>query len=116
LGDIDKYSVRSKFNNKRTVIEGKSFHSKGEAARYLVLRDRFAAGVISDLRLQVSYRLTVNDDLICRYIADFVYIRDGLEIVEDYKGAITDVFRLKRKLMRACHGITIYEVTKADAP
>lgn len=100
---------RNKFGAVRTEVDGIKFHSKKEASRYLELKMLQADGAISELRLQVSYKITVNDFLICRYIADFVYIQDGKEIVEDVKGKITDVYRLKKKLMKACHGIDIYE-------
>lgn len=43
----------------------------------------------------------------CTYIADFVYIKDGETIVEDAKGMETEVFKIKRKLMRWRHGIDI---------
>lgn len=100
---------RNKFGAVRTEVDGIKFHSKKEASRYLELKLLQADGAISELRLQVSYRIVVNNALICRYIADFVYVQDGQEIVEDVKGKITDVYRLKKKLMKACHGIDIYE-------
>jgi hypothetical protein len=40
-------------------------------------------------------------------VADFTYIQDEKYIVEDYKGVETAVFRLKKKLMLAVHGIDI---------
>lgn len=100
---------RSKYGNIRTEVDGIKFHSRKEAARYEVLRDMNAAGLISDLRLQVSYQITVNGAKVCRYIADFVYTQNGVSIVEDVKGRITDVYRLKKKLMKACLDIDIYE-------
>lgn len=33
------------------------------------------------------------------YIADFKYIKDGVEIIEDVKGKRTDVYLLKKKLL-----------------
>jgi hypothetical protein len=47
--------------------------------------------------------------IISGFKADFVYIRDGQEIVEDVKGRLTDVYKLKKKLMKACHQISILE-------
>lgn len=35
------------------------------------------------------------------YVADFVYIRDGRKIIEDYKGAITDLAAWKVRHMAA---------------
>jgi hypothetical protein len=100
---------RSKFGNIRTEIDGINFHSKKEAARYLVLKEALAAGEITDLRLQVSHQIIVNGKKICRYISDFEYLENGLPIVEDVKGRLTDVYKLKKKLMAACHNIEIRE-------
>lgn len=100
---------RSKYRNVRTVVDGITFHSRQESQRYLVLKEELARGDIADLRLQVPYQLSVNGMKICKYIADFVYFRNGEKVVEDVKGRLTDVYKLKRKLMRACHGIEIYE-------
>jgi hypothetical protein len=44
-----------------------------------------------------------------KYVADFVYT-DTLhetEIVEDVKGMITDVFKLKYRLMKQIHNIDV---------
>lgn len=57
--------------------------------------------------------MTINDQLVCTYVADYVYLTaSDQEIVEDYKGHITDVFKLKKKLMKAIHGIEIRVVNK----
>ena len=88
--------------------DGKSFHSKLEAGRYeeLVLLQR--AGKIKNLQTQVTFRLDVNGDHICNYIADFTYETEhGKEVVEDTKGVVTPEFQLKKKLMKACLGIEI---------
>ena len=100
---------RSKYRNVRTEVDGISFHSKKEANRYIELRDMLTNEDITSLSLQVPYKIVVNGQLICRYIADFVYMQDGKTIVEDVKGRITDVYRLKKKLMKACHNIDILE-------
>ena len=108
-----KLEKKSKFKNKKIVIDGISFDSKKESARYLELKKLEGFGLISDLRLQVRYPLVINNLLICTYIADFVYKRDGNEIVEDTKSAFTaklPLYRLKKKLMKACLGIDIQEV------
>ncbi len=85
------------------------FPSKGEAKRYVELLLLVRAGMIQDLELQVTFMLDVNGMLICKYIADFVYQEGGKEVVEDSKGVRTPAYRLKAKLMRAVHGITIRE-------
>ena len=103
---------RSKFGNKRTDVDGISFQSKAEAERFCELRFMAQAGVISFLRRQVSFDLVVNNILICRYRADFVYVEGDEQVVEDVKGFLTDEYIIKRQLMLACHGIAIREIKK----
>ena len=99
----------SKYGNKRT----NGFASKKEAKRYQELLLMEKAGEISHLRTQVPYDIDINGIHVCRYIADFVYHDEAMigdrRIVEDAKGMRTDVYKLKKKLMLAVHGITIKE-------
>jgi len=104
------FGRRAKFGNKKTVIDGITFDSKAEATRYSTLKVLESAGVVTQLRLQVPYELTVNGLKVCRYIADFVYTMDGKEVVEDVKGMRTPEYKLKRKLMLAVFGIEIQEI------
>lgn len=47
---------------------------------------------------------------IAKYVADFVYAdKNGNEVVEDVKGRPTAVYRMKKRLMVACHNIEIVE-------
>ena len=87
------------------------FASKAEGKRYSELKLLELGGVITDLKLQPRYKLTIGDSTICTYIADFSFHERGKFIVEDVKGVRTDVFKLKRKLMKAIHGIDITEIT-----
>lgn len=100
---------QSKYGAKKTVVDGIKFDSMAEAARYGVLKVIQAAGLISDLRLQVKYDIVVNGKKVCRYVSDFVYIENGKEIVEDVKGMKTPVYNLKKKLMEAVFGVVILE-------
>lgn len=97
----------SKYKNIRLEMDGIMFDSKGEMNRYVALKIKQQAGLIQGLRHQVPYKLVVNGQLICTYIADFVYNEAGKTVVEDFKGMLTDVFKLKMKLMKAVHGIDI---------
>jgi len=109
VGRIQIGSRRSKYGAKKTIVDGIKFDSKAEAARYAVLQKLAHIGLIKNLRMQVVYKLAVNDQLICKYIADFVYERNGIEVVEDVKGMRTREYILKRKLMKAVFGIQIKE-------
>lgn len=100
----------NKYNAKRTFFDGIWFDSKKEAHRYQQLKLMLRAGKISDLELQPRYDIVVNGEKICYYKADFRYIENGELVVEDVKGMQTSVYKLKKKLVKACHGIEIREV------
>jgi hypothetical protein len=102
----------SKHKNVKVVIDGITFDSGAEGERYKILKAKEKAGLIKNLELQVNYPLLVNGLKICDYRADFVYEVGGKKIVEDVKGQLHDVFKLKYKLMFACHGITLL-ITRA---
>ena len=101
-----------KYGNVATVVDGRRFASKKEAARYQALRVLETAGAITALECQPSYRLEAHGWLICRYLADFRYVvaGTGQMVVEDVKGVRTPAFVLKKRLMLACHGIDVVEV------
>jgi hypothetical protein len=100
-----------KYRNVRTVVDGIAFDSKAEATRYAELRLMLDAGTIYGLRLQPRYPLTVNGVKVGTYVADFAYVdAAGDDVVEDVKGVRTPVFKLKAKLMKAVHGITVEEI------
>jgi len=104
---------RSKYGNKKTVVDGIKFDSKWESQRYLYLKSLEKADRVRNLELQPKFIITVNAQKICTYIADFQYdkeLADGSweHIVEDAKGVETPEFKLKNKLMKAVHNIEIY--------
>jgi len=99
----------SKYRNVRSLYKGMLFDSLKELRRYQELELNQQAGIISNLRRQVSFNLDVNRQRVCIYKADFVYMENGKEVIEDAKGMRTDVYRLKKKLMKAVHGIEILE-------
>jgi hypothetical protein len=114
-----KIPGRRKYGNTRTVVDGITFASKKEAKRWGELRLLEKVGAITDLQRQVRFALEVNGVKVGAYIADFQY-RESLPdwhgvtgrsqlVVEDCKGFRTPEYKLKAKLMRAVHGITIRE-------
>ena len=108
-----KFKKSSKFGAKKTIVDGITFDSKWESERYGQLKAMERGGIVTDLELQVKYDIVINDIKICKYIADFVYKEESpdgeiKEIVEDAKGFETPEFKLKKKLMKAVHGIDIY--------
>lgn len=102
----------SKYNNRKTVVDGITFDSAKEAARWCELRLLERAGAIRDLRRQVRYELIPKqkNERAVNYIADFVYVENGKTVVEDVKGYKTPEYVIKRKLMLWVHKIKISEV------
>lgn len=104
--------VSSKYYNRKTVTaDGIRHDSKKEANRWMELKLLEKIGKIEGLRRQVKFEVIppVGHDRGSYYIADFVYIKNGETVVEDCKGYRTEVYRLKRKLMRWRYGIRIKE-------
>ena len=106
----------SKYNAKKTIIDGITFDSKRESDRYCELKLLLRAGAITDLRLQVPFELqpafTVNGKKVrpIHYIADFMYKENGVYVVEDAKGFRTKEYMIKRKLYAYKYGQEIKEV------
>lgn len=106
---------RSKYHARKTTVDGITFDSKREADRYLVLKSMEENGNIENLRRQVRYELIPAFDVDGKhyrpvsYVADFVYMADGKEVIEDVKGMRTDVYRLKSKLFARRYGKVIKE-------
>ena len=109
----------SKYNSRKTVIDGITFDSKKESKRYVELKKKQDEGEITDLRLQVPFELlpsfTIEIDgkkrkrRNIRYIADFVYYENGQKVVEDVKGRKTEIYKLKKKLFEYKYKTTIKE-------
>jgi hypothetical protein len=115
---------KNKFNAKRVPkglrADGIGFDSTSEAKRYDILRLRELAGEIvpGSIERQVRFPLVVNGVHVAFYVADFVYVTssDFARHVEDVKGLRLDVYRIKRALMKACHGVEIEEIGEARKP
>jgi hypothetical protein len=105
---IGKKAERSKYGNKKAD----GFDSKKEGRRYAELQLMERAGEISNLRRQIEFSLHVNGEHICVYRADATYERNGRLVVEDVKSPAskTPIYRIKKRLMAAVHGIEIEEV------
>lgn len=117
----------SKYHAEKTSFEGERFDSKKELQRWQELRLMEKSGEIQDLRRQIRFEVIPaqrGPDIIrprgkpkpgkviehpAYYIADFVYWKDGKQVVEDVKGVKTDTYIIKRKLMLWVHGIRILE-------
>jgi hypothetical protein len=104
---------RPKYRNEKHTVDGITFDSKREAHRYLELRMAEKAGKIRNLRRQYVFPIVIDGVRVCDYIADFQYQEqrgnEWADVTEDAKGFKTEVYRLKRKLMKAVHGIDVHE-------
>lgn len=94
----------NKYRNKKTIVDDYIFDSIQESKRYKELKLLLRAGEISNLQLQPRFLLQEafkkNGKTYRKieYVADFMYLQDGKNIVEDVKGIQTDVFKLKHKI------------------
>jgi hypothetical protein len=110
---------KNKWNAEKAVVNGRTFDSGQEGDRAIELQWLERLGEIPDLRYQVDYEVIPKQDgeKAVYYRADFVYDdKEGRLIVEDSKGRLTPVYRLKRKLMLLVHGIRIKETTRSKPP
>lgn len=108
---------QDKYRNKKVEFDGIKFDSERERDRYAELKLLAKAGEITDLKLQPVFELipairengkTVQTAI--KYRADFSYKKDGKLVVEDAKGVKTEVYKLKKKLMRYLLNIEIIEI------
>ncbi len=102
-----------KYKNVKTILDGISFDSRKESARYADLKLMHRAGAITDLTLQPKFDIVINGQKVCSYIADFSYVENGVTVVEDVKSEMTrklPTYRLKKKLMKAVHSIEVREI------
>lgn len=114
-GALLKERGQRKYRNEPIVVEGERFDSKREYRRWCDLKVMEQAGEIVQLRRQTRWKLIVGSVLVCTYVDDFDYMKGdtGERVVEDIKSPITaknPVYRLKRKLMKACYDIDVAEV------
>jgi Protein of unknown function (DUF1064) len=108
-----------KYGAKVGEAHGIRFQSKAEAARYQELALLERAQLITELERQPVFPITVTNPhgrpvIVAAYIADFRYREgpDGILRIEDVKGVITPLYRLKKKLVEAQYGITITEICR----
>ena len=110
-------SNANKYNNRVVQRDGMTFDSVKEYRRYCELALLERAGQITDLKRQVKFELIPTQridgkvvEYPCSYVADFVYMENGKQVVEDTKGVKTKDYIIKRKLMLHLQGIRIREI------
>lgn len=110
----------NKYRNKKVIYSDIKFDSIVEKDRYIYLKAKEEKGLIKGLELQKKFLLQDKFNYkgkvvrAIHYIADFYYIENDIEVVEDVKGIETDAFKLKEKLFKnKYHHIDFYVVKKA---
>lgn len=127
-----------KYKNKKTEYNGLLFDSKKELDRYLVLKKAEDDGVIFGLERQVKFELipAIKESYIehlktkdkvknrtiqlaITYTCDFMYVKEGVNVVEDVKASpemasLDKAFLLKEKLFRWKFGFSIKRVYKPN--
>lgn len=113
---IGNYTKQNKYHNKKAIYDGIKFDSVKEKNRYIGLKQLERLGVIQNLQRQVKYELQPSFKLNGKtirsitYIADFVYIQDNKEIIEDVKGMRTKEYLLKKKMFEYKYQKEIKEI------
>jgi hypothetical protein len=127
-----KKSSTNKYHNSRVEYDDIKFDSKKEGQAYLYLKDLLQQGKISNLVLQPKWEIIPSikeqyikhlktKDKVCErtvqlpvtYVADFQFsVGDKTYCfdVKPCKALTTQVFFLKKKLMRYFHGIEVIEI------
>lgn len=101
-----------KYHAKQKTVDGIVFPSTKQANRYLELKLLERAGEIQNLKTDETHKADLTFELqpkfrtktglairAIKYIGDFRYTENGIDIVEDAKGFKTKIFRLKYKMM-----------------
>ena len=108
------YHRPHKYNAQKTSVGSIAFDSRAEATRYKQLCLLQKAGVISELELQPTFTLldaftdwSGKKHREMKYRADFRYIEEGREIIEDVKGMETKVFKIKQKLFLSRYNLEL---------
>lgn len=109
--------ARSKYRACPVIVDNIRFGSKAEARRYDELKLLERAGKIQRLELQPAFELHApSGEVVGTYRGDFRYWATGHPtgpgFVEDVKGFATPVYKLKKRMVEAEHGIAITEVRR----
>ena len=115
-GRVVNKTKSSKFNNRKSLIDGHTFDSIKESEFYGSLKLKKQAGLIKDFQMQVQYDIIVNNIHIAYYYLDFlIENNDGSFEYIDIKGKDkksnkfikTSVFAIKKRLVEALYHIKI---------
>jgi len=102
----------NKYKARAVVTEEGRFASRKEYADWCALKLQEKAGYITHLQRQQRFPLSINNQLICTFVADAVFFDKAANkrVVADSKGVLTPVYKLKKKLMKALLNIEVIEI------
>ena len=101
---------RNKYGNKRCEYNGMKFDSQAELRHWKNLELLEKAGKIRGLSRQIPFLFEYGGNKIGKYVADYCYFENDQPVVSDCKGKLTDLYKWKKKMMKAFFGIIILEV------
>ena len=110
-----KPEKKSKYNNKKAMVDGINFDSQKEADYYCELKLQKRSGELKWFLCQVPIICNEGDSTTkpIRYYADFLVCGHGGRLrfvdVQASKTFQTDVYKLKKKLVKSQWGIEIEE-------
>lgn len=121
IRDNQEYEQKkqSKYKAKRTVYAGVEYDSAKEATQArqfdLARQDPDPEHRVVDVKRQVVYKLGIDGVHLCKYKLDFlVTYASGrvrhIDVKGMKKGVPYDLFTLKKRLMKAIHGIEVEEL------
>jgi len=112
-------SLKSKFGNSITIYNGEKFHSKKEAGYAQYLDMMIKAKRVTKYEKQIPFDIVINNVKICKYVLDYaVHYPSGVVEYVDVKPfdkrkkkfILNPVYQLKKKMMKAVHGINLKEI------
>lgn len=102
----------SKYKSTKVLVNNTKFDSLSEARRYSKLVYLFNIGQISEVELQPVFKVVISKKHVFTYKADFRYLYQNKIFVDDEKGNLTPVFKLKLKIIKALNPELIINLTK----
>ncbi len=105
----------NKYGAKKSMYKNVMYDSKKEMEYAMILDDRLKKKEIKKWERQLRFNLIVKKQKICAYVLDFkvTYPDKRVEYIDVKgmkKGPAWSMFRLKQKLMKACHNIDVIVV------
>lgn len=116
VSSMGRGRIRGVASKEDRTYNGQVYHSKAEAKKAAELDLMKKTGQIVTWTSQVPFPIEVNGVYICTVIVDFRVCPTafkGTSYLLEVKGHETQLYKLKRKLLKACYPDLDYRVVKA---